>query len=616
MARAGADEGIKSRYGTTVGLIGTDGLASREELLAYVRPHTGTAVEADLFPAVAFGAETFGIGESADVPPLGRLLLAMTVVLVTPTVLLVVIVSRAGLVERQRQSLVLELLGAGRRERWGWAWGAVGRPWLVGMAVGAVVVGLVMVQDVPLPGRNFVVQAADVRRSAGLVVALAVLAGAAVLFATVVAGRPRPAAHTVRPRAQLPTWPAWAALICVLAAPVATAALWLSGRAGTFLPLVVYFAAVVATLWSLPNLVGRITVGAADHLRRSGREHGDPARLVAAGNLRHDARAVVRYTAVLAITMISVVQVNGYLMLMSDNARQASAVRAALDNRFAQIDATPSAATQWVRVTEALEEDPDLAVVMISSRYDNKGEAAVTLYGDPSALAAFGIDQGPGPLTLNTVAGPGGQALAYVAGAPEVQVEPVDGAPVVAAEPADDPPTVTALVTTRSGVTVPLGDIKQAVAAEVAPMWRVYYPGDLWFLGALLSQDQASWAGWFGAIGATLLALAIIGSAADDVRRTASRVAPLAVLVSRPGVYRRIVAWRLGVPILVAVTVGGLISLMLRSALTSGSGALPSAVPAVVAMVAGVLAVAVALWLVTVISVARGADRWTGRSSR
>lgn len=267
LARIGAHEGVESRYGTAVGLIGAEGLASREELLVYVRPRTGTVVADDLFPAAGFGGAAFGIGESADVPPLWRLLLAMTVVLVVPTVLLVVIVTRTGLVERQRQALVLDLLGAGRRERWGWAWGAVGRPWLAGMAVAGVAVGLVMARDVQLPGRNYTVQAADVRESAGLVVTLALLAGTAVLVAAVVAGRPRPAAYATRPRAQLPTWPVWAALVCVLAAPVATAALWLSGRTGAVVAFIVYFAAVIVTFWSLPHLVGRVTVGVADHGR-------------------------------------------------------------------------------------------------------------------------------------------------------------------------------------------------------------------------------------------------------------------------------------------------------------------------------------------------------------
>ena len=324
----------------------------------------------------------------------------------------------------------------------------------------------------------------------------------------------------------------------------------------------------------------------------------------------------MRYTAVLAAAMIFVVQVHGYLAYMSDNARQAAVVRAALDNRFAQIDATPNATTRWAQATTALEENPDLATVLISSRYDDAGGVAVTLYGEPAALTAFGIDRAPGTFAPGSMTGPAGLALSYVTGADQVQVEPVDGGPIVAAETGDDAPSVTALVTTLSGAPVPLGDIKQTVAAQVAPMWRVYYPGDLWYLGTRLTQEQASWAGWFGAIGVGLLALAVVGSAADDVRRTAARVAPLAVLVSRPGVYRRIVGWRLGIPMVVAVTVGGLVSLMLRSALTSGAGALPSAVPAVVAMGTGVLAVAAVLWLVTVISVARGADRWTGRSSR
>lgn len=617
LAQWGATEGIETRYGTVVGLIGDDGLASPRELLAYVRPTVGTVVDGALWSASGFGVPgvTGWLGESSDVEPLWKMLLAMTLVLGVPAGLLVVVAARAGQVERQRQALVLEILGAGVRERWAWAWGAIRWPFLAGTGVALAVTVALMLWDVSLPGRDFVVPAQDMRASWASIGLAALAAAAVVVWATLAAARPRMRNDSVRPRSALPTWPRSRAWVCLLAAPIATGAQLLIHERGSIVALVVYFVALVVVLWSLPQLVGWVTTGVAAGLRARARTRGDAATLVAAASLRHDARAVVRYAAVLAAAMIFTTQVQGYLAMMSESQREAAAVRAALDGRYVQIMTPPGMVQAWPRVSDAITNDPDLVMVLLVDRYDENGEVTSTLYGDPAALEAFAVEPSPA-VDMATLGGRAGLVLGYSAIAGPITVSPVDGATIVADEVGDAEPQVVALVASRTGDQVPLDQVKQVVAANVSPMWRVLYPGDLWFLGGWLSQYQAGWAGWFGAIGVVLLTLAVGGAAVDDVRRSASRIAPLAVLVSRPDVYRRIVAWRLGVPLGIAVAIGAIISLVLRAALTVRSGALPSTLPAIAAMICGTLVVAFGLWAVTVASVARASARWTGRSHR
>jgi len=615
LVEAGSAEGIASRYGRVVGEIGSDGLASPTELLAYVRPRPGTVVPAAMTPAVRFGAGsvTGFIGESADVEPLWKFLLAIALLLGPPTVLLVVVATRAGQLERQRQALVLEMVGAGARERLFWAWGSVGRPWLLGLAAGGLGLAALLLHDLPLPGRGYTLLSADMRDSAALLTGSVLGAAVLVLALVVLAGGARPAPGTSRPLPGSPRWPLGAAAACVAAAPTATAAQLLVRGTGSVTALLVYAGALLLSLALLPALVGRITVSASRHLRRRARATGDPALLVAAASLRHDARAVVRYAAVLAAAMVLVTQVQGYLAMWSESARESAAVRGALDGGFARIDAPPEAITAWPRVEAALRSDPDLATVLLVTRYDARGRATSTVYGEPAALRAFGIGATERTIDLGAVATPAALALGYSAPAVRAGVVAQAGGDVVALEPEHDAPAVSAVITSATGAPVAIAEIKAKVASVVAPMWRVTYPGDLWYLGALLGQHQAGWADWFGVLGVALLALAVAGAAVDDVRRSAASVAPLAVLVSRPDVYRRLVAWRIGVPLMVSAGVGVLMSAMLRAALTTGTGALPSLVPSVVAMLVGVAGVAVLLWWVTVAAVARSTDRWTGR---
>lgn len=614
LVAAGADEGIGSRYGRTVGLISEDGLASPAELLAYVRPSDAAVLDADgMLPVSRFGEPVaYGlIGEAAEVQPLRNLLALMAVTLAVPALLLLGVAVRASQVERQRQAVLLHVLGARRGERWSWAWGAVARPVTAGLTVASAVLAAALTRDWALPGRGYVVAAADMRHSAGTLLLTAVVAGLLVVVVAIDAARPRLAAAT-RPRPVGARWPAWRALTCLVAAPVAVVAALVVRQGGSVAALLVYLVAVVVTISQLPALVGYLVARLGGALRENGSLRSSPDRLVAGAGLAHDARAVVRSAGLIAVAMVLVTQAQSYLALTSDTVREAEAVRAAVDGRFVSVLNPPGTERSWPQVDSVVRSGLGLDAVWLVESVDDDGAVSTAVHGTPDSLASLGIGGDVTTVDLESVPGRAGVALRYTSGSDVVAVE-MSGVADWIDDSASSGHQVSALVFAPDLSRIDLPALKAAVYDVATPAWRVEHPGDVWLLGNLLGRHQAGWVGWFGAVGITLLAVGACGAAADDVRRSAARLAPLASLYARPGTTRRVVAWRLGVPLGVAVACGAVISLMLGSVLRVGTGTTVDLLPLLISISASVALAGAGVWGAAVFSIRRTSRRWDGR---
>lgn len=119
LARAGAAEGIGSRYGRVVGHIGMAGLASPGERFAYVRADVKATREDGWFGVKGFGARSLPLGESRDAAPLGQFLTMVLLTFGFAAMILVVIAARLGSAARDRRLALLAVLG-GRSGTWIW----------------------------------------------------------------------------------------------------------------------------------------------------------------------------------------------------------------------------------------------------------------------------------------------------------------------------------------------------------------------------------------------------------------------------------------------------------------------------------------------------------------
>ncbi|NHT17225.1 hypothetical protein [Cellulomonas sp. IC4_254] len=616
LAAAGSSEGIASRYGRVIGVVGAEGLASPTELLAYVRPPLADVVDVDVMLRVSgFGEPVaYGlIGEAADVQPLRNLLALMAVALGAATLLVIGVAVRAGQVERQRQAVILDMLGARRTERWLWAWGAVARPVSLGITIATAAVAGLFVRDWTLPGRGYVIRADDMRAAAGPLLATAAVAALVVVGMSILAARPR-AAAAARPRPAVPAWPRWRALVCAAGAPVAVAAVLTVRHGGSVVALMVYFGAVIVTVSQLPALVGYLTVRAARALRRRGERSASPDELVAGAGLVHDARAVVRFASLIAVAMVIFTQAQSYLALGSDTVRDAAAVRAAVDGRFVSVLSFPGTEAAWPQVAADLRSELGLSTVWVVESFDPDGEVSTSVHGSSDDLALLGIADQATTLDLESIPGRAGLALRYNSSARQVDVVRADAADWIQADGAGDRQG-TGLVFSPDMAQIDLPAVKSTVYAVATPTWRVEYPGDVWLLGNLLGRHQAGWVGWFGAIGVTLLAVGACGGAADDIRRSAARLAPLSSLYARPGITRRIVAWRLAVPLAVALVCGAVISLMLGSVLRVGTGTAVDLVPLLLGIGFAVALTGAGVWWLAVLSLRHATTRWDGRGA-
>lgn len=583
----GSNQGIESRFGTTVGEIGPEGLASPNELFAYVNPGEDSLVRDALYPQVRFGDPWSEprLGEAGEVEPLVLMLTAIVLLVFAPALLLMSVAARIGARSRQYQARVLTVLGASRGETWRWSWGTVRRALVVGGLVGALVVLVVCATGIWVPGAAYAIAAGDMRAGGfGLFVAVVLAWLIAATTATVVGVR-----ATRSESARLAPPPARVSrrgvVACLAAGPLAVAAaLAAAATGGATWTFFTYFAAVVLIVATLPSLLGWLIRHASSELRARGVTRSDPAALIAGGVLEYDSRSAVRSGWALAALLVLVTQVNGYLMLQGESVKEALEIAAATGDQVATIISRETTTGEWPNVVDAVDAAVnEAALVAVTTLQDDD---SMIIEADRRTLESLGLAESIGSVVeVPTHSGSGGplaRTLAdFVAGS-VASVEATDqlsealGSRYENQASSSEYATVL-LVASHSGDVLDIPALHAVVAQTVAPTMRVLKPGESWLLGLTAARSKAMWVGWLAIAGFGILAAAILAAGADDLRRIVATGARLTTLAGRRNVLSEVVTYRLVVPLGSATIVGVLLALVIAAALfIAGGSPVPS----------------------------------------
>lgn len=251
LLRAGAAEDIKARYGTFAGLIGSAGLATPSERLAYVRPvvsdHRGWL-------------KVSRIGHERSTPmvdtlnrvSIGQLLGTIGITLGGASVVLLVVAARAGSASRDRRTHLMTVLGADRRHLALVHLGEAAVPTAAGTLAGSLSYLVMSLWDVRIPLIDQVINSADLRAWAWAAPLIA-LAGCGLMVSVIVGlHRATPDGKSTRPRLFADAIPRWRLYAGVLGLVAVVSTPYMSKLAG-FLAYI----GGTALLWGmLPSAAG------------------------------------------------------------------------------------------------------------------------------------------------------------------------------------------------------------------------------------------------------------------------------------------------------------------------------------------------------------------------
>lgn len=164
------------------------------------------------------------------------------------------------------------------------------------------------------------------------------------------------------------------------------------------------------------------------------------------------------------------------------------------------------------------------------------------------------------------------------------------------------------------GSDLPIGDIKASGQVFQYGV-DVSAPGAAWLSGSIPMREQSQWVGLFGVIGVSTLALvAAIGSAGEFIRH-GRRISPVAVMVGRPEIYRRVSAWTVLTPLALAALAGTIFGIWITRPLVIHSTNLIT-LPVVLVALSSILLIAVVMWQWSTRIATRYAYEWRPGSGK
>ncbi|MCX4908874.1 hypothetical protein [Streptomyces sp. NBC_00878] len=596
LIRAGAPEGIESRYGKLAGTIGKEGLQAPEERFAYVRPRANLLDKHDMYPLKGFGVpagSAAGVGESMSIPDFSVLAAGVAGFVLLPAGALLLVSARAGSTARERRLALFEALGASRGARGIFTLGEAAVPTILGAVVAACVLLPAFMLDIPFPLVDFTLSAEDVRRCAAWLVAAAATAILLVLAAAVLLhSKRRKSAREVRPtvgsqrlRASGP-WMFPFALLFAVRGPE---------LAGDDLRLPVYALGVVAVLATLPVVVGAFCGWLGIRLAAAGRRLGLPGLLIAGRRISAKPRGTARFVTALIVMIGLVAQVQLWTGLLGENATLAKQTQERIGSTLLSV--SPYADADRVQdFAAAMPADTELLLVR-QTPPNGESPGKITLSGTCAALRALdlpcktsqfnaarsGLDPRVGELARWSLAG--GDGVVTVARGP------VEGAKAQGEE------SLSLVAVSKSGEALSLPRLREAARTHLAAGASADPLGQSWLLGSNDLAALATWVRLLGLIGAFLTVLAIGISALAEFLRFSREIAPLSVLTGGNGVNGSVVAWSLLFPALLASALGSTISMWLTTPITVDGGApVPGDMYVLLGVGAGVCAVALCAW--------------------
>ncbi|MFC4518238.1 hypothetical protein [Streptomyces ehimensis] len=559
LVRALKAEGATDRFGSVVGEIRNEGLASPGERFGYVNPRDEQINDKAALPVVGFGGPKAAVsGDLLFIKDRGRLLTALYLILV-PASVLAVVAARMGSEGRDKRTALVSALGGGL---WARAWLNIGEsavPLCAGAVLGTLPGLLVAATgNVQLPWIHYWLSSADLRHwwwgmaLAGIATAVVLLLLVCLLHRTGNRGKARSTRLAAR-GSQAIRWAAVAFPIVVFATVWGPAQL--DPLQHSDLRINLYNAGVAAALITLPCAVAVAVAVAGNQLAWSARKTGSAGALVAGRHVAARPGTTARLVAGVGIAMVLVSQVQLKSEQFGETARAAHATAHRVGNSVMILSMrTDRLAPQ--RIASVINQLPPATLALsLRQPQDPRSIAPVLLQGPCQALLALRLDCPSG--TMRATSSSADKRIVEVVrwtspvpGRFDIRQGPVLESPDKRRGAAES----VFLLVSASGKDLPAARIKQLLRDEL-PIATASAdpPGGTWLLGANLSAAHGKWVTFLGVPGVLILALTVVLANLAEFLRFSRAVAPLSVLTGKRRIYYTTAAWGLLTPLLAAI---------------------------------------------------------------
>jgi hypothetical protein len=369
---------------------------------------------------------------------------------------------------------------------------------------------------------------------------------------------------------------------------------------GTFLTLLITYAAVVAVVVTLPAAVTVLVAALGRGLARVGRVTRSGSALMSGRWLANHPGAIARTVAGLVILMVVIMQVQGWLTRFDGPVAQAATVHRQLAGTVAGIRppevVTPASIRQFLRALPT-----DTAPIAIVG--DTAGKHYAIVGGCP-ALASLRLPCGRSahPISGATANARLDAVHSYYAPTGALTSHTGDA---VAALHGDN---ASLLLVSVHGAPLPMGAIRHTGYRLVPGGVGADLVGDEWLQPALNDRAQADWLTLFSAIGTVVLTLVLLLAALAEFLRWSRVIAPISVLTGNHRALDATGGWCVFLPILLASMCGGFVAYLLALPIDAeGYG-----IPATPLRYCGVAAAALGAltWLWTAVAGRRQCAAW------
>lgn len=592
LARVGAAEGIRTRYGRFAGLIDKNGLVSPTERLAYIRPQRPPEKGEKWYAGTGFGSGAPS-GETLRGRPLHMVLLAMGALLWLPAGTLVVIAVRIGSRPRDRRNTLLQTLGAGRRHRAMVDIGEAALPVLLGTATAGLIMSVFLLADIRLPLTRYA-PAADYLRAAWPSLAATAAASFAVVLAFVVALHPAAkSGGGTSPRSAGERVPRWRLAAFGAAVALVATSQYAGGKTGLFM-----FIAGTMGIWVfVPSVAAVLSRWLGGRIARLGRR-GCPGALIGGRWAHAHPGVLIRLVTATVIGLGLIMQLQLWSSRLGDMASAAAATQHRIGNSVLTVDGGVFTRDRLAEFTRRL---PAGSHVLQIRNTEDPEQGLIREFTAPCRV--WQTLRIPCPTSRTAWSGDGADARSD-------EIATWFGPAFRGASATSKRKPADSLIVVSDRIDAAhKNEVRQAAYA----VWngpRVWALGDDWLLGADGYSVIGRWLTLFGSTGFALLMLAVgIGIAAEFLR-FGTALAPLAVLTGRPQIFLATALWNLTLPMMIAV--------LMAAAFTAWDGLLfistvhdgHLSVPLLTAMTSGALIAAVLIGIVGGLTARQAALRW------
>ncbi|MGW2631236.1 permease [Streptomyces chattanoogensis] len=534
LVRQGRHDQITGRYGRSAGTIGTAGLVSPSERLAYVRPaHTPDTRARESWSYVRGFGHDYPMGEHLYTRPLAMVLTALGVLTGVPALALLAVAARVGSRTHERRIRLLTTLGGTRRHRAVVTLGEAALPAAAGTALAVLPMLAAMATDLRIPPTGYLLNSSDLRAAWPMTVAALILS-VTLTVATAVLLHRAPRNHSAAQATQSSgsRVPRWRTVGCGVGVAAVAFSQYLMGEAA----LLVFVGGTVL-MWALLPSAATVAARVLGHkLAAHGFRTGRPGQLIGGRWTVAHPGVVVRPAVALCIGLGLVCQLQIGNNHLGDKAAAARATEARVQDSVLSVqsrDLTPSSIEQFTRSLPA-----GSRVLALNTDVDQQG---ALLQGTCRTLRSLGLSCPTRPMTVTSDDGRVTEISHWYGPQLRVQV-------------ASSPPRLDRLRGSLVVLTSAPGrraQVEKAAYARV-PAVNVETLGETWLVGAGNKARLNNWTVLFGTMGLTLLLLAGGLSAAAEFVRTRRPMAPLVALTDSHQVYRSAALWHLTVPLLIS----------------------------------------------------------------